>query len=191
MSRSICLRSCVPVSWYTTTNTTTAETSITPATQAVRRHCSPAGSSERRGVRLVLPRRLPARIEAVADRADRDDRPALAALRRSGFVRIVGLLLPDQLPAQVADVHVDDVGAGVVLVSPDSAKDLLARENLSSISHEVCEELELSRRQTHRLACASHLPRQKVDLHVPRDQGGLRDLGRRPELSTDARGELG
>src|SRR5579884_4473284 len=106
-------------------NTTAAETSITAATQAVRRHRSPVGSSA-----LIV------RIEAVADRTDRGD-------RRSP-------LFPGELAPQVADVHVHDVGAWVILVAPDRAEDLLTVEHVAAVAHQVDEQLELGCREPHR-----------------------------------------
>jgi serine/threonine protein kinase len=65
-------------------------------------------------------------LEAVARTADgRDER---------GTIRAVDLV------AQVADVDVHDVGAGVEVVVPDGREDLLPAENLARVAHEVLKE---------------------------------------------------
>ena len=75
-----------------------------------------------------------------------------------------------ELAAQVADVHIDDVRRRVVLVAPDGAQDLLAREHLPAVAQQVDQQLELGRRQLHRRAAAAHLAGEQVDLDVPHPQ---------------------
>src|SRR5258707_13733647 len=72
-----------------------------------------------------------------------------------------------ELAAQVADVHVDDVRRRIVLIAPHGAEDLLARDDLAVVAHEVDEQLELRRRQGDRLAAAAHLAAEQIDLDAP------------------------
>src|SRR6516164_4437437 len=58
---------------------------------------------------------------------------------------------PD-LVTQVADVDLDDIGARVVVVSPDVAEQLLAAEHLARMPQEHLGQRELPRRQVDRVA---------------------------------------
>src|SRR6476619_3129888 len=69
--------------------------------------------------------RLATVAEPVTDRPERLDR------RR--------VVLAGELAPQVADVHLHHVGAGVEVIAPDRAQDLLAREHLVLAAHEVDE----------------------------------------------------
>ena len=69
--------------------------------------------------------------EAIADRAQRVDRRRAARQR--------------ELAPQVAHVDLDDVRAGIEVVAPDGAEDLLAAEHLAGVAQEVGEQVELAR----------------------------------------------
>ena len=71
-----------------------------------------------------------------------------------------------ELAAQVADVDLDDVRARVVVVAPDAVEDLLARQHLAGVAHEVREQVELLRREVHRRPVAGHRAAQQVELDV-------------------------
>src|ERR1700693_3980852 len=146
-------------------NTAAADTSITPATHAVRRQRNPAGISE-----------LIRGIEAIPDGADRRDRSAAVAVA--------------ELAAQIPDVHVDDVGAGVVVVAPDRAQDLLAGEDVTAVSHQVREQLKLGRREAYELTVTPTLAAQQVDFHPTAGELRLRHLRGHSELCPDPGGEL-
>ena len=72
-------------------------------------------------------------IEAVAVRADRDDRCGAASR--------------PELASDIGDVYLHDVGPRVVPVSPNRAEDLLASQHVTSVAHQVREQLELGRRE--------------------------------------------
>src|SRR5581483_7805038 len=124
---------------------TATEAISTPATHAVSRQRTPAGRSARPP--------LIAGIEAVADRAHGHDRhaPAVAVAK---------------LASQVTDVHVDDVGSRVVVVTPYRAQDLLAREHVSAIAEQIDQQLKLGRGKPYQRAAAAHFAREKVDLQI-------------------------
>jgi hypothetical protein len=70
------------------------------------------------------------------------------------------------LVAQVADVDVDDVGAGVEVVVPDGGEDLLAAEDVTRVAHEVLQQGELAAGELHGLVVASDAARAQVHLQV-------------------------
>src|SRR5438270_11885838 len=111
-------------------NTAPAAMTITPATHAVSLQRRPEGG-----------RHLARRIEAVANRAHGDDGRIRGLV--AGGLREGGLLGSLQLASQIPDVHVHDVRAGVVVVSPDRSQDLPAGKNASLVVHEVDKQLEL------------------------------------------------
>src|SRR5437763_16768932 len=115
----------------------------TAATHAVRRQRSPAGRSA-----LA---RLIARIEAVADRPHGHNRRAPAV----GFA---------ELASQIADIHVDDVGSGVVVVAPDRAQNLLTREDMASVAQQIHQEFEFGGREPYQGSVAAHFAREEIDL---------------------------
>src|ERR671916_1357134 len=78
-----------------------------------------------------------------------------------------GLPAPIQLVAQVADVDVDYVGAGVERVIPDGGEDLLPTHDLPRVAHEVLEQGELAAREVHLLLPAPDPVREEVDLEIP------------------------
>ena len=61
--------------------------------------------------------------------------------------RTVSIAPGAELPAQVADVDVDHVGAGVVVVAPDVREQLLAAQHLAGVAHQDLEHGELARGQ--------------------------------------------
>src|ERR687896_287141 len=73
------------------------------------------------------------RIESIPGATDGADR-----------ARLVGRA---QLAAQIANVHVDDVRAWLVVRCPDRGEDLGARYDLIGMAHQVLEERELARRE--------------------------------------------
>ena len=66
--------------------------------------------------------------------------------------------LGPELAAQVADVDVDDVGAGVEVVAPDVREQLLAAEDLARVAQERLQQRELLGRQ---LGLAAALARRR------------------------------
>src|SRR5690554_3976631 len=94
------------------------EPALPPPTTATRRRVISTHASRRRGS-----------LDAVADAADGGDQ--------------VGA----ELLAQVADVDVDDVGAGVEVVAPHVREQLLTRQGLTAVADQHLGERELARRQ--------------------------------------------
>ena len=87
--------------------------------------------------------------QPVADRAHGLDRG-----RRAG---------PAELAPQVADVDLDDVGAGVVVVAPDRGEDLLAAADPTGVAHQVGEQLGLAIGEPHGGAVPARLAGQQVE----------------------------
>ena len=79
-----------------------------------------------------------------------------------------------ELLAQVADVDVDDVGAGVEVEAPDLVEQLLAGQHLAGVGHEDLGERELARRQVDLLAADGG----PAGAEVEADAAGLEDVGR-------------
>ena len=71
-----------------------------------------------------------------------------------------------ELAPEIADVDIDDVGLGIVLVAPNRREDLLAGENAAAMAHQMDEQVELGARQSHLLSGAAHLAGDQVDLDV-------------------------
>src|SRR5271166_329742 len=133
--------------------------STTSATQAASRQRSPVAAKARRthpaptspnDVRRAW--RLCGIAQPVPDRAHGGDR---------------GRVLRHAEPApEIADVDIDDVGAGVVFISPHRAEDLLAREHASTVAKQVHEQLELSARQAYLLVPVPHAATEQIDLNA-------------------------
>src|SRR5215213_10153131 len=66
------------------------------------------------------------------------------------------------LVAEVAHVHVDDVGGGVEVVVPDGREDLLPGEDLPAVAHEVLEQGELPAGELYLLVFAPGVTREEV-----------------------------
>ena len=82
--------------------------------------------------------------------------------------RTVSMRSLPSLRAQVADVDVDDVGAGVVVVAPHVGEQLLAAEHLAGVAQEHLEhrelaraELDRARRRRWRGGCAGRARRRR------------------------------
>ena len=130
--------------------------------------------------------------------ADRDRQPHAARPRRSRYpiprtVSIGESPFARELAAQVADVDVDQVGAGVEGVAPHAVQDLLARQHLAGMPHQVGEQGELARRERHADAVDLGLAREQVERYRPHlDRGGAPGLVVGPAcVGADARSELG
>src|ERR1035441_541331 len=78
-----------------------------------------------------------------------------------------------ELAAQVADVDLEHLGAGVEVKAPNGVEDLLAGENLIGMAHQVGEHLELARRQLHLAAVALH----PAGAQIHADAGRLQHRG--------------
>src|SRR3982751_3918069 len=87
-----------------------------------------------------LRRSRPRRLVTVPDQPVTGAAPRLDR-RRSAVVR--------ELPAQVADVHLQYVRAGLVVEAPHGVEDLLSREHLPRGAHQVGEQLELAGGELH------------------------------------------
>src|SRR5439155_14331601 len=92
-----------------------------------------------------------------------------------------------QFLAQVADVHLDDVGPRVVLVAPDLIDELGLGQNLARMVHHRLQEGELPRGQLDRSPLDQRFPRKNVD-----GDSSVRDLRRNrlvggAETRSDAR----
>ena len=96
-----------------------------------------------------------------------------------------------ELAAQVADVDVDDVAAGVEVDAPHRVEELLAREHLARVAHEVLEQRELAARQVDLDVVAA---RGDAGLGVEREVADGHDASRSralPRGGAHAGGELG
>src|SRR3712207_4942301 len=75
-----------------------------------------------------------------------------------------------ELAPQVVDVDVDDVRGGLERLAPDLLAQLVAREHLPAVSHEVLEQRELGARQGDLAALDRDLARGAVEHERPRPQ---------------------
>jgi hypothetical protein len=89
-----------------------------------------------------------------------------------------------EFAAQVAHVDLDDVAAGVVVVAPDAAEDLLAGEHLSGVRDEHLQQGELAGGELDGATGAAGGAGPNVDGNVARAQGRRRGpvLGARRPL---------
>src|SRR5215213_10581431 len=101
------------------------------------RTAEPPARRQRTGTRLYA--------EYVACAADRVEEPRLT----TRF----------ELPSQVGDEHLDCVGLGEGVVSPDLVEQPLARDHEPLVAHEVLEQLELPLREVDRALAARDLVR--------------------------------
>src|ERR1700757_3049081 len=107
----------MPVPRSVPTNAIAVHASVTTVTQPARRHRRPTNASRSRIARIDSA----ARAEAIADGAHGVDRR-----------RVVG---QGELAPQIADVDVDDVRRGIVVVAPHRGEDLLAREHRAVVAY--------------------------------------------------------
>src|SRR5215212_1514788 len=122
---------------------------LSASATAVTRAIAPASCARSpRGTRRLL---ATGGAQPVADVAHRLDRP-LAVL--------------PELAAQVADVHLQHLRARVELEAPDRIEDLLPREHLVRMAHEIGEQLELPGGQPHLLAAPLDPATAQVDAHA-------------------------
>src|SRR5688572_14659854 len=84
-------------------------------------------------------------------------------------LRCVRRLL-DLLP-QLGDEVVDGARGRELLVSPHLVENLLARDDLADVCHEVAQQLELAGGELHALLAAAGLVQAKVDLEVANPAG--------------------
>src|SRR5689334_19886223 len=111
------------------------------------------------------------------------------ASRAHGFDRGVAIDL-GELPAQIADIDVEDVRPGVVVIAPDRVEDLRAREDPVRMPHQVRQQLELAGGQIHLATSANDLAGPEVEAessHHERRRVGLPWLA---QLRSDPRKEL-
>jgi hypothetical protein len=87
--------------------------------------------------------------------------------RRAAFLR---------LSPQVADVHVERIGARAEVVAPDALEDDRARQHLPGIPQEQLEQRELGARELDRRVAAPDLARSEVELEVGEPQSRVRGL---------------
>ena len=71
----------------------------------------------------------------------------------------------DLLP-QLGDEVVDRARRRRLLVAPDLVQNLLARDDLARVRHQIAEEIELARREVDALAAAVRLVRAEIDVDV-------------------------
>ena len=95
------------------------------------------------------------------------------------------------LAPQLADVDVDEIGAGVEAVVPHAFEQDRPRHDLPRVADEEFEELELARDEVEVAARASRLAIEKVDLEILEAQHGLLAVGGAPRQNLDAGAELG
>src|SRR4051794_38379063 len=122
-SSSMRSRRRAPVPRYTATKLRPRATAVTSAIASASWARSPPGRS-----RLAM-----GRVQAVADVADRLDRTLAVVIA--------------ELAAQVTDVDLEHLRARVEVEPPHRVEDLLTREHLIWVTHQICEELELARRE--------------------------------------------
>jgi hypothetical protein len=95
------------------------------------------------------------------------------------------------LAAQAADVHVDDVGAGIEVVAPDLLEDHRAREHVARVAHEGFEQAEFDRQQFEFDLAATRDARDEVETQVTDFERRLaRDVGTATQQRIDARGHF-
>ena len=68
--------------------------------------------------------------------------------------------------AQTADVHVDQVGAGVEVITPDFLEDHHAREDLPGVTHQEFQQLVFGGQQAQRLLGAAGFAADQVEFEV-------------------------
>src|SRR4051794_3972189 len=90
-----------------------------------------------------------------------------------------------ELPAEIPDVDVEDVGSRVVVVAPHGVQDLGAREHLVGMPHQVGEQLELPGRELHSVTGSIDLARSEVEADAPDGEGGRVDLARLAQMGPD------
>src|SRR5215510_11522017 len=100
------------------------------------------------------------------------------------------LLRPVDLPAQIADVHVDDVALGVEVEPPHVLDQHRPREDAAGVAHEVLEQRPLARGQLDPAAAALHLARGRVERQVGQPQHRGASLRAAPEQGAHSRQEL-
>ncbi len=115
-------------------------------------------------------------VEAVSGSADRGDEG-----RDAGTVYLL---------SEIPDVDIHDVGAGVEGIVPDGEEDLLARQNLMGMAHEVFEEGELPAGEFDLPLRQPDPVREEVDLEIPRFEGGGVRLVVAPDQSPHPGDEL-
>src|SRR5262245_29380393 len=71
-----------------------------------------------------------------------------------------------ELLTQIADIDVDDVRAGIVVVAPYVRKQLLAAQHLPSMTEERLRKHELTRRQLQALLAGRYMSRAQIE-HDP------------------------
>jgi uncharacterized protein YhaN len=71
-----------------------------------------------------------------------------------------------ELAAEVADVDVDDVGAGVEVKAPDVAEDLLAGEDLARVAEEQLGEGKLASAEVDEAVADVRAPGAKVEAEI-------------------------
>src|SRR5215831_12298650 len=90
------------------------------------------------------------------------------------------LLIDLELAPQVADVHLEGVGAGPEVVAPDLLEDLGTAEHHPGIAHEQLEKTELGAGQLELAGAAPDLHRLQVHDHVAELEGAFTRCGQGP-----------
>src|SRR5208337_1169065 len=115
-------------------------------------------------------------IKLEADRANVDD--------------VIALTRRIEPAAQVADLHVDDVGLRHELEVPDVLEQHGPRHDLARPAHEILEQLELARQEFDRQASAAHLAVDQVHFQRADLQPGRARLSAAPHERFDAGAEF-
>src|SRR5436190_22678700 len=129
--------------------------------------------------RKRIPRGMYLRIGAhqpVARRAHRLDRRTAVGL--------------GQFATEVADIDVQHVGSGVVVVAPDRIQDLRPGEDLIGVTHQIRKELEFSSGQSDRTSGTADVPGAEVEHDVPDLERGRARLPGLTKLRSDPGQEL-
>src|SRR5215472_15023298 len=81
------------------------------------------------------------------------------------------------LPANAADVDIDDIGRRIKVQIPYFLQKHSPRDHLTGIASQICQEFELSRQQVDFLATPTSNPRQQIDLQIADPQHRFPDDG--------------
>src|SRR5437899_2984305 len=94
----------------------------------------------------------------------------------NGMDQRIGLAAVD-LPANTADIDINDIGRGIEMQIPHVLEEHRSRNHLTDIARQIFQQLKLARQQFYFSTAPAGDPRQQVDLQVTDAQHGLLDHG--------------
>src|SRR5271165_4080947 len=147
---------------------------MSPNAAAVAAETASQNASARRNARARKTSRLNIQLET--DRADVDDE----------LPRPCGI----ELPAQIADLDVDDVGLRHEFEVPHVLEEHRPGHDLARAAHEIFEELEFPRQEIDRSAGAANLALDQIHLDVARPQPRRARIAAASQERLDPRGQF-